>query len=168
VTVTVGVTSAGAVTVTEPVPEAELYVEELEESGVYLAVRVSVPIERTPAGTVMVAEPELRFAGEEVKLPLERTMEPVGVPLEPETAMVTESVCAVVMLEAAGVTVTVGVTSAGAVTVTEPVPEAELYVEELEESGVYLAVRVSAPIERTPAGTVTVAEPELSVVEEDV
>jgi len=90
------------------------------------------------------------------------------VPLEPETAMVTESDCAVVMLEAAGVTVTVGVTSAGAVTVTEPVPEAELYVEELEESGVYLAVRVSAPMERTPAGTVTVAEPELSVVEEDV
>jgi hypothetical protein len=48
----------------------------------------------------------------------------VGVPLEPETATVTESDCAVVMLEAAGVTVTVGVTSA--VTVTEPVPEAEL------------------------------------------
>ncbi len=36
-------------------------------------------------------------------------MEPVGVPLDPETAMVTESDCAVVMVEAAGVTVTVGV-----------------------------------------------------------
>jgi hypothetical protein len=33
----------------------------------------------------------------------------VGVPLLPETAMLTESDCAVVMLEAAGVTVTVGV-----------------------------------------------------------
>ena len=35
--------------------------------------------------------------------------EPVGVPLAPETAMVTESDCATVMLAAAGVTVTVGV-----------------------------------------------------------
>jgi hypothetical protein len=55
-----------------------------------------------------------------------------------------------------------------AVTVTEPVPEAELYVEELEESGVYLAARVSVPVASLPAETVMVAEPELSVVEEDV
>jgi hypothetical protein len=45
--------------------------------------------------------------------------------LEPETAMVTLRLCAVVMLLDAGVTVTVGVT-AGAVTVTEAVPEALL------------------------------------------
>ena len=51
-------------------------------------------------------------------------MEPVGVLPEPETAMVTESVCAVVMLESAGVTVTVGVISA--ITVTGLVPEEEL------------------------------------------
>ena len=92
--------------------------------------------------------------------------EPVGVPLAPETAMVTESVCAVVMLEAAGVTVTVGVTSA--VTVTEPLPEAELYLEELAESGVYAEVSVSVPAESAEAGMVMVAEPELSVVEADV
>ena len=92
--------------------------------------------------------------------------EPVGVPLAPETAMVTESVCAVVLLEAAGVTVTVGVTSA--VTVTEPLPEAELYLEELAESGVYAAASVSVPVERTPAGMAMVAEPELSGVEADV
>jgi hypothetical protein len=39
--------------------------------------------------------------------------------------MVTESGCVLVMLEALGVTVTVGVMSAD-VTVTEPLPEAEL------------------------------------------
>jgi hypothetical protein len=92
-------------------------------------------------------------------------MEPVGVPLEPATATVTESDCAGVMLEAAGVTMTVGVTSA--VTVTEPVPEAGLYLAELDESGVYATVNVSVPGERAPAAMVTVAEPELSVVDED-
>jgi hypothetical protein len=42
-------------------------------------------------------------------LPLDSTTEPVGAPLDPETTMVTESDCAVVMLLDAGVTVTVGV-----------------------------------------------------------
>jgi hypothetical protein len=97
-------------------------------------------------------------------LPFERTTEPVGVPLDPETAMATESDCAVVMLLDAGVTVTVGVV-VGAVTVTEAVPEALMYVDELAESGVYLAVSVSEPAASDPAGTVMVAEPELSVVE---
>ena len=93
-------------------------------------------------------------------MPFERTTEPVGVPLDPETAMATESDCAVVMLLDAGVTVTVGVV-VGAVTVTE----ALMYVDELAESGVYLAVSVSEPAASDPAGTVMVAEPELSVVE---
>jgi hypothetical protein len=97
-------------------------------------------------------------------LPFERTTEPVGVPLDPETAMATESDCAVVMLLDAGVTVTVGVV-VGAVTVTEAVPEALMYVDELAESGVYLAVSVSEPAASDPAVTVMVAEPELSVVE---
>ena len=40
-----------------------------------------------------------------------------------------------------------------------------MYVDELAESGVYLAVSVSEPAASDPAGTVMVAEPELSVVE---
>src|ERR1035437_7042892 len=108
VTVTVGVT-AGAVTVTEAVPEALLYAAELALSGVYLAISVSEPAASDPAGTVMVAEPELSVVVDEVKLPLERTIEPVGVPSDPETATVTESACAGVMLPDAGMTDTVGV-----------------------------------------------------------
>ena len=72
-----------------------------------------------------------------------------------------------VMLLDAGVTVTVGVV-AGAVTVTEAVPEALLYREELALSGVYLAVSVSEPVASDPAGIVMVAEPELSVAAEEV
>ena len=56
---------------------------------------------------------------------MERTTEPVGVAPAPETAMVTESDCVVVMLLDAGVTVTVGVV-VGAETVTEAVPKALL------------------------------------------
>ena len=108
VTVTVGVT-AGAVTVTEAVPEALLYAAELAPSGVYLAISVLEPAASDPAGTIMVAEPELSVVVDEVKLPLERTIEPVGVPSDPETATVTESACAVVMLPDAGMTDTVGV-----------------------------------------------------------
>jgi hypothetical protein len=50
-------------------------------------------------------------------------MEPVGMPLGPETAMVTESDCALVMLEAAGVTVTMGVVGFVEVEL-EPPPQA--------------------------------------------
>ena len=57
----------------------------------------------------MLAEPELSAVADEVKPPLERTTEPVGVPLVLETAMVTPRFCALVMLLDAGVTVTVGV-----------------------------------------------------------
>jgi hypothetical protein len=42
-----------------------------------------------------------------------------------------------------------------------------LYLAELDESGVYATVNVSVPGERAPAAMVTVAEPELSVVDED-
>jgi hypothetical protein len=41
-------------------------------------------------------------------------------------------------------------------------------VEELAESGVYAAVSVSVPVERAPAAMTMVAEPELSVVAEEV
>jgi len=47
------------------------------------------------------------------------------VPLEPDTAIVTARLCAVVIVLEAGVTVTVGVV-AGAVTVTAAVPDALL------------------------------------------
>jgi hypothetical protein len=47
------------------------------------------------------------------------------VPFDPDTAIATESDCAVVILLEAGVTLTVGVV-AGEMTVTEPVPDALL------------------------------------------
>jgi hypothetical protein len=71
------------------------------------------------------------------------------------------------MLLDAGVTATVGVV-AGAVTVAEAVPEALLYAAELALSGVYFAVNVSEPIPSDPAAIVIVAEPELSVVADEV
>jgi hypothetical protein len=50
----------------------------------------------------------------------------VGIPLEPETAIVTKSDCEVVMVEAAGVTLTVGVE--GWVEVEpDPPPQAEIF-----------------------------------------
>ncbi len=70
------------------------------------------------------------------------------------------------MLEAPGVTLTVGVSSG--VTVTELLPVAELYVVELDESGVYAAVSVSVPAESELAGMVIDAEPELRVVAAEV
>ena len=54
------------------------------------------------------------------------------------------------------------------VTVTEPVPEALLYAAELALSGVYWAVSVSEPMASDPAGIVMDAEPELSVVADEV
>ena len=71
------------------------------------------------------------------------------------------------MLLEAGVTVTVGVV-VGCVTITDAVPDALLYEEELALSGVYLAVSMSDPAEREPAGIVMVAEPELSVADDEV
>jgi hypothetical protein len=109
VTVTAGVVVVDAVTVTEAVPEALLYVAESALSGVYLAVNVSEPVASDPAGIAMDAEPELSAVAVEVYVPLERTTEPVGVAPVPATATVTLRLCAVVMLLEAGVTVTVGV-----------------------------------------------------------
>jgi hypothetical protein len=71
------------------------------------------------------------------------------------------------MLLDAGVTVTVGVI-AGCVTVTVAVPDALLQIAELPLSGVYFAVSVSEPAASDPAGIVMVAEPELSVVADEV
>ena len=67
--------------------------------------------------------------------PLERTTEPVGVPLAPDTATVTPRLCAVVTLAEAGETLTLAVANA-CVTVTVAVPLELLYAVELPASGV--------------------------------
>ena len=81
--------------------------------------------------------------------------------------MVTDRPWAVVMLDGDGVTVTVGAVAA-AVTVSEFVPTAFVYVAVLAASGVYVAVRVSVPFARDPGGTLMLALPPLSVVAAEV
>jgi hypothetical protein len=87
---------------------------------------------------LIVALPLLKVIAAEVYPPPVNVTDPVGVglPLPPFTETVTVRGCAVVMLDVDGVTVTVGVVLAGVVTVTVADPEALLYVEELDESGV--------------------------------
>jgi hypothetical protein len=84
-----------------------------------LAISVSSPIASDPAGTVMGALPLTSAVVADVYPVLESVTEPVGVglPLPPLTATVTINACAVVMLGAPGVTVTVGVLAAVPVTV---------------------------------------------------
>ena len=65
VTVTVG-DFADWLTVTPAVPEALLNFAALAESGVYFAVSESEPGASDPAGIVMVTEPELSIAADEV------------------------------------------------------------------------------------------------------
>ena len=88
---------------------------------------MSVPAVSELAGMLIVALPLLKVIAAEVYPPLLNVTDPVGVglPLPPFTETVTVSGCAVVMLEADGVTVTVGVDLAW-VTVTEFVPVALL------------------------------------------
>ena len=69
----------------------------------------------------IVALPAVRVVADDVYPPPERITLPVGVAPDPLTATVTLSVWATVMLDAPGVTVTVGVSIA--VTVTDFVPE---------------------------------------------
>ena len=87
-------------------------------------MRVSLPTASAPAATGMLVMPPLRKMAVEVKPPPESVTEPAGValPLPPLTATVTVSACAVVMLEAEGVTATVGVVFAGVVTTTVATP----------------------------------------------
>lgn len=87
-----------------------------------------------PAGMLIVVLPPLKLAAAEVKVPLLRTTEPVGVGV-PLTATVTDKACVVVMLDADGATETEGVVLAGVVTVTVADPVALLKVEELVASG---------------------------------
>jgi hypothetical protein len=77
---------------------------------------------------LMEAPPLVSVVAGEVYPPPVRITEPVGVglPVPPFTETVTVSGCAVVMLDAEGVTVTVGVVLAGVVTVTVADPEALL------------------------------------------
>ncbi len=56
-----------------------------------------------------LSEPAASTVEDDVYPPPLRTTDPVGVPLDPETAMVTPRLCAVVMLLDAGDTLTVGV-----------------------------------------------------------
>jgi hypothetical protein len=166
VTVTVGVTFAGAVTVTgaDPVPPA--YVAAPAVSGVYVAVSVSVPVASAPAGIVSISAPLLSAVAADVYPPPLSTTVPVGVglPLPPFTATVTVRLCAVVTVDADGVTVTAGIVFVGEFTVTVPAPDALLYVVELAVSGVYVAVNGSVPAASEPAGIVIVTAPLLSAV----
>jgi hypothetical protein len=91
----------------------------------------------------------------------------VGVPADPETVTATLRPCVVLMLELAGVTVTVGVATAW-VTVSEAEPAALRYFDVLALSGVKVAVSVSVPTASEPAAIVTVAVPELRAVEEEL
>jgi hypothetical protein len=152
---------------------------------------VSVPVPSDPAGIVIVADPLESVTAAEVYPPPVRVTEPVGVPLAHAvsgvarrlkdmrrtsahglpllTEIATDKLCAVVMLDEAGVTVTVGaIAVVAAVTVTVFVPVAEVKLEELFESGAYVAVSVSAPVANAPAGIVIVTLPLASVVEADV
>jgi hypothetical protein len=67
-----------------------------------------------------------------------------------------------------GESVTAEVVAIEAITVTEFVPVELSYIEELEESGVYVAVNVSLPAVSEPLGTSIVALPLLSVVAAEV
>jgi hypothetical protein len=77
---------------------------------------------------LIVALPLARVVATEVYPPPDSVTDPVGVglPVPPLTATVTVRDCAVVMLDAVGVTVTVGVVLAGVVTETVADPEALL------------------------------------------
>ena len=71
---------------------------------------VSVPVVSNPAEMLIVALPPLRFVVAEVYPPPVKVTEPVGAGLPPPalTETVTDSACAVVMLDEEGATVTVG------------------------------------------------------------
>jgi hypothetical protein len=92
-------------------------------------VSVLLPVTSDPAGMLIRTEPPFRVVAAELYGPAVSVTVPVGgLPLPPLTTTVTESGCAVVILEEDGVTVIVGVVFTGAVaaTVTEAVPEALL------------------------------------------
>jgi hypothetical protein len=71
--------------------------------------------------------PALRAVAGELKLPAMSAIVPVGVGLLPLKAIVTTSVCAVVMLVDEGVNVTTGVVFAGFVTMTGRLTAAEIF-----------------------------------------
>ena len=87
-------------------------------------------------------------------------------PLAALTSTVTGRGCAERMLVDDGVTLTAGIGSARD-TVTKAVPDEKLKLVALSLSGVYLALRVSDPAARRPAGMTIVAAPSLSAVAAD-
>jgi hypothetical protein len=107
---------------------------ELAESGVYVTVRVSLPVESEFAGTLIVALPLLSVAEiAELNPPPLRATLPVGVGV-PLTVTVAVSAWLTKIVDADRLTAIVG--AGGAFTVTEPVPDEVLYAAELAESGV--------------------------------
>jgi hypothetical protein len=85
--------------------------------------------------------------------------------MPPLTVTDTESAWVVKMLGADGVAATAGVTLA---TDTELIPVALVYVDELALSGVYVAVTVSVPLARDPAGIKMLALPPARTVAAEV
>ena len=76
-----------------------------------MTVRLSLPAANEPPGMGMVAAPAARATAVEVKLPLVKTTEPVGIEVAPLTVTLTDMACAVVMVGVEGVTLTVGVSA---------------------------------------------------------
>ena len=120
-----------------------------------------MPVASEPAAMGIVAVPLTSGGAGEVYAPLVSITDPVGVALAPPplTVTVTDSGCNVVMLADDGAAVTVGVTSAGAVTATIAVPEAAGNVVVSPLAGVKAAVRVSVPGASDPAGMTVVNVP---------
>lgn len=93
-----------------------------------MAVSESFPTASDPAGMLMVALPLVRAVAAEVYVPLVSVTKPAGMdlPVPPLTLICTERACDGEMLDADGVTVTVGVVFAGEVTITVFAPVAVL------------------------------------------
>lgn len=134
-TVTVGVISDGAVTITDPVPDALVYVDEADQKW---AVSVFGPMDNELAGTVSTASllpltPLGVNPAAPTLLSALSVTSPVGggFPLPPLTVTVTVVLPVVLMLDGFGEIVTVGVMAGDmAVTVTDPVPNALGYAYE--------------------------------------
>jgi hypothetical protein len=140
-------------------------------AGVVEMVRVAVP-DAVPAMVTGLVEPKLKVgkswspAGLEVTAAVSATL-----PVKPPAGVrVMVDVFAVVVpgvtVTAVPLTVKLGLTAVAMV--TEFDPEALLYLEELDESGVYVTVSVSLPVLNEPAGILMVAPPLVRVVAAEV
>jgi hypothetical protein len=108
---TPGVTATAGllgVTATTFDPAALVYTDELPVSGVYIAVRVSLPGGSEPAGMSIVTLPPMSIATSERYTPDVSVTDPVTLPDNPFTVTVTFNGCSGLMLWAATFTVTAG------------------------------------------------------------